>query len=540
MAITTNVPKVTFGPNGFIAPSQQAVLDGVQADQNEAFGGNLNPSLSTPQGQVASSTTAIIGQANDTFLYQSTQTDPAYAEGRWQDAIARIYFIERNPAEPTVVQAKCTGGAGVVIPVGALAKSADGNIYTCTEAGVIAGTGFITLPFACNIPGPITCPAGSLNQIYQAINGWDSVTNEADGVIGNNVESRADFEARRAASVALNSRGSLPSVLGAVLDISGVLDAYVTENVVASPVVIGGATVAGKSIYVSVVGGDLDEVAKAIWSKKAPGCGYNGNTTRTVYDDNSGYTAPYPSYQVTFEVPPGLPIMFAVNILNSALVPSDAVLLIQNAIIAAFAGADGGPRARIGSTILATRFITPIAALGWAQIISLQIGSRNTSAARFSGTIAGTTLTVGAVITGTIAIGQTISDTAGVILPGTIITAGAGTSWTISKTQTVAGASFTGTASGANLTASAVTGTIDIGDIIAGTGVPAGTTIVSQTSGTPGGAGVYVTSVATTASAAALTSKADIGGALANQNSVSVNINQVPTISADNIAVTIT
>jgi hypothetical protein len=60
------------------------------------------------------------------------------------------------------------------------------------------------------------------------------------------------------------------------------------------------------------------------------------------------------------------------------------------------------------------------------------------------------------------------------------------------------GATFTGAGSGTNLTASAVTGLISVGDTISGTGIPAGTTILSQTSGTPGGAGVYVTSEATT------------------------------------------
>ena len=49
-------------------------------------------------------------------------------------------------------------------------------------------------------------------------------------------------------------------------------------------------------------------------------------------------------------------------------------------------------------------------------------------------------------------------------------------------------ASFTGTGSGTSLTASSVTGVIKAGDTVAGTGVPAGTTIVSQSSGTAGGA----------------------------------------------------
>lgn len=68
------------------------------------------------------------------------------------------------------------------------------------------------------------------------------------------------------------------------------------------------------------------------------------------------------------------------------------------------------------------------------------------------------------------------------------------------------GATFTATGASANLTVSAVTGLISIGDTISGTGVPAGTTILSQTSGTTGGAGVYVTSNNTTASAGTVTS----------------------------------
>jgi Concanavalin A-like lectin/glucanases superfamily len=75
---------------------------------------------------------------------------------------------------------------------------------------------------------------------------------------------------------------------------------------------------------------------------------------------------------------------------------------------------------------------------------------------------------------------------------------------------------FTATGSGTNLTVSAITccnlstigadpPILSIGDTISGTGIPAGTTIVSQTSGPTGGPGVYVSSVATTASASTVT-----------------------------------
>jgi hypothetical protein len=139
--VTTNVPSITFGPTGFVAPSEQDVLAGMQADIDAAFGGGLNPALETPQGQLASSMTAITGNANDTFVNLANQFDPAFAAGRFQDALGRIYFIERNSALPTVVQATCTGLAGVPIPVGALARAQDDNIYVCTEAGTIPQSG---------------------------------------------------------------------------------------------------------------------------------------------------------------------------------------------------------------------------------------------------------------------------------------------------------------------------------------------------------------------------------------------------------------
>jgi hypothetical protein len=353
------------------------VLAGVQADMNAAFGGNMNPALSSPQGQLASSLTAIVGDKNSNFLFYSQQVDPAYASGRMQDGIARIYFITRLPAVPTVVTAKCTGLVNVQIPAGATALAADGNIYICTSGGTIPAGGSINLQFACTVTGPIPCPAGTLSKPYQTIPGWDTITNVADGVLGNNVETRAAFEVRRTQSVAKNSVGMLSSILGSVLGVAGVLDAYVTENSTNAAATIGGISVAANSVYIAAVGGADADVATAIFKKKAPGCSYTpGNTSVTVPDSNSGYSPPVPTYVVQFTRPTALDIKFSVFIVNTTAVPSTALAQIQAAILSAFAGGDGGPRARIGSTVYASRYYGPIAALGsWAQIVRIEVGT---------------------------------------------------------------------------------------------------------------------------------------------------------------------
>lgn len=483
--MTTSIPSPTLGPKGFIAPQESEILTGALTDINTAFGGGLNLDLSTPQGQLATSMAALIGNVNDTFLNLTQQFDPAYNSGRYQDAIARIYFLERKPSLPTVVQAVCSGAIGTVIPLGALAQSVDGNIYECTVGGTIGASGSITATFTNLTPGAISCAAGNLNQIYQTILGWDSINNPTDGVIGQDVENRRDFEERRFDSVANNSMGFLNAILGAVWELDGVIDAYVTENFTGSPVTIGGVNVDAHSLYVAVTGGNADEIAKAIWSKKAPGCDMMGNTTVTVYDDQAGYDPPLPSYQIKFQVPSQLPIIFAVNIADNPQVPADAVTQIQDAIISAFAGGDGGQRARIGSTIYASRFYAPVAALGsWVQIVSIDIGSINvpnavvTGSIGSSGTVGFGKMTVTAMTSGTLGTGQYLYGTVG------------------------------------------------------GSEVTLGSRIVSQLSGSAGGTGVYLISI-TDFALASMTIKT----VTPNGNIVQCQIDQQPITGADVIEV---
>lgn len=371
---TSQVPRVQFTPEGLVLPQESEILAGVQADMDSAFGGGLNPALETPQGQLASSTTAIIGDKNSEFASYVNQVDPAFAAGRMQDAIARIYFLDRKPGTATSVIATCMGLSGVTIPVGARAQAVDGNIYACTQAGTISPSGSVDLPFACSVDGPVDCAPGALNAIYQAIPGWDSVVNADAGTVGSYVESRAEFEDRRRQSVALNARGSLPAIYANVANVDDVIDVYVTENNLSTPQTIGGVSLAPHSIWVAVVGGEAADIADAIWRKKSNGADYNGNTSFTV-EDREGYAYPYPSYVVSWETPAALPVKFAVELADNPALPSNIVELTKQAIIDAFNGADGGQRARIGSTIYASRFYSPISLLSPSvSILSLLLG----------------------------------------------------------------------------------------------------------------------------------------------------------------------
>jgi hypothetical protein len=363
----TNVPLPSFTDVGFTSPTEQENLAGVLADFNDAFGGALNPSLSTPQGQLATSLAAVLSAFNDLFVDYTNQIDPAFASGRMQDALARIYFLNRRGATPTTVLATISGVTGLNIPVGSLARAADGTIFQSLSAVTVPSAGTVDVQFAALTNGPIVVPSGALNTIYRTVPGWDSITNAAPGLLGRNEENRDDLEQRRGLSVAANATGILPAVRGAVLSIPEVVDVYVTENETAAPVTVGGQTLVAHSLYVCVQGGSDADVARAIWTKKPPGCNYTGTTSVTVEDLNGGYLTP-PTYTVKFQRAALLTVGFDVTIAGSSAVPSDAQAQIAAAIGPVFAAA-----ARIGQPVYASSFVCAIGALGaWARILVIE------------------------------------------------------------------------------------------------------------------------------------------------------------------------
>jgi hypothetical protein len=228
----TNVPSVTYGPNGIVLPTENAIVVGVLADLNSAFGGNLNTQLSTPQGQLATSEAAAIGDANAIVAWLFNQFDPAQNSGRMQDAVGRIYFMTRIAAQPTVQPCVCTGLATTPIPVGALAIDPNTGIqWICTQAGAIGSGGTVTLDFSCVTSGPVTGPTSlNISQVPAGSTGWESITPTGDAVLGRLVETASEFETRRQQSVAANANQILDAIQGQVLAVDGVLDCYAIEN----------------------------------------------------------------------------------------------------------------------------------------------------------------------------------------------------------------------------------------------------------------------------------------------------------------------
>ncbi|MGP2833616.1 baseplate J/gp47 family protein [Serratia nevei] len=361
VTVTTAVPAVTITATGLAIPDELDILNGRLSDLDTAMGGGMSTSLTTPQGQIAMSDTAIIAAKNDELAELTNLINPDYSSGRYQDGIARIYFIDRIAATGTIVTATCTGLVGTVIPANSVAVDDSGYIYYSLAAATIPAIGSIDVVFQNQTTGPIACPIGSLNSIYKAVTGWSSVYNATAGVVGNDVEGRANFEYRRKQSVAKNAVNTLGAIYAAVLAVDGVTDAYVTDNKTGSAVNKGitNYSVLAHSIYVAAYGGLSADIGNAIYRSAPPGVNMNGSTS-VVIQDTENYVYPYPEYTISWVTPTAISVHFKVQLQENDLLPSDITTRVQQAIINSFNGEDGGTRARIGSKIFAGRYYSGI------------------------------------------------------------------------------------------------------------------------------------------------------------------------------------
>ena len=389
---TTAVPQIQWTTEGVVLPTDADILTGVTADWNNAFGVTLNPQLSSPQGQLQSSETAIISDKNSDIAYIANQVDPQFAEGRFQDAIGRIYFMTRLSAAPTVLSAVLGGQIGAYIPQGTLAVDGAQNVYQLGGGVTIGPNGTVTGAFYNLAYGPISYSGTGSLQIYQVTPGLDTLTGVTQLVLGRDVESSQEFELRRQNTVASNSQGTLDAIYSAVFSVSGVLNVFVLDNPTGGTVNYGSTNypLAPHSLYVAVIGGSAAAVASAIWTPKNDGASYSawpnppgGPTvpglgtvvTEVVYDTR--YGAPQPAYNVSWITPSAAPVYFALTFNDPSGSLSGYLTAIKAAIVAQFNGNSGSSPEGIASLIAASSY--------YAAVLGAILGSGMTLVSMFVG-----------------------------------------------------------------------------------------------------------------------------------------------------------
>lgn len=371
---------ITFDEKtGIIVEDTEEIRERQAIFWQSAFSGDtslppLNTDAETPAGQLIDGETALISQKDSDILFLARMFDPASAQGMWQDALARVYFINRQREAPTYVTLECTGLFGTTIPYGAIVQDDIGNTFINTAPATIGQDGTVNIIVRCSEWGPVQVGAGTVNKIITTVPGWDTVYNPAAGITGRNEETRAEFENRRYESVAKNSHGAAASVFGTVANVDNVLACRVLENPSHTWKNEYSVDIAPHSLYISVYGGEDKDIAKAIYKKIDGGCGTNGNTIVTYQPSEEDNDQPGAIYTYYIERPTVTAAGLTVKMRRTTSTPSNIAELIKDAILNNWEGREQDfPRVRMAQTLFVSRFYKSVINSGVDDLVNIQV-----------------------------------------------------------------------------------------------------------------------------------------------------------------------
>lgn len=369
---------------GFTVSEVEDVRSEVASQWKEAFKEDNTPELNTepetPAGQLIDSQTAAITQKDAEIAFLANQFNPLTSSGKFQDALGKIYFLTRHPAINSTCTCTCTGIENTLIEKGSLIQSeVTGIKWKLINDVVIKSSGTVEAQFECTEEGPVEAGANTLTNIVTVVPGWDSVTNVNSASVGSYEESQSAFETRRYNSVALNSRGTNGAIYSRISQCDGVIACYIDSNRTNVIKDVDGYKLSPHSVFIAVIGGNNNNIAKAIYDTVSAGCDYNGNTSVKVTDEYTGAVE-----QVTFLRPDILQVYVKVTLKDKKSLPNEYEDLIKEAVYNNFYGLDNveiadEPLLRVvmNDNVYASRFVVSILNQDINNVLNVLISTDN-------------------------------------------------------------------------------------------------------------------------------------------------------------------
>ena len=375
-----------LNPVGYTPQSSATVLANVQTAYTNTFGDGFILSPSSINGQMIQFNTENAIEVEDakTLLYSSLY-NPNLAFGIWLESICKFNNIKKKPATASVIAVVCSGLAGTIIGVNSKIISTSGDIFYNKSVIVIGSGGIGTGQFYSETLGKVPCNAGTVNQIVTTKAGWDTVNNPTDGTVGTLQETNYSLLSRRTYSLAINSAGSVNSVIAALNENVDILNYGVQENPLDLAQTIQGVTINPHCIYVSIYANYTDEIknqiANILYSKRY--CTMQGDTSWTITDAKYEYI----TFEAKWQTATPAPVRVDISIQNSNTYPADIVDLIKAAVVANWNGDFVGiPKYRMQDVVNVSRFYPSLIALGVYLVnsMTIQLVTGGTAAASVS------------------------------------------------------------------------------------------------------------------------------------------------------------
>ncbi|WP_311514762.1 baseplate J/gp47 family protein [Oligella urethralis] len=339
---------------------------------------------------------AEVFSALDEVLYKAwASKDPNSATHVDLDIVSGITGTLRKDGTPSNVDLTFQGLPGSVILEGSLVESTEtGQRWRVNQTFYIAPSGYVVAT-AQNVEiGANEAEPNTITKMVTVIEGVVSVTNESPATPGTSKESDASLRIRRRLEVGKNSSNMVDSIYGALSGLAGVRRVEVYENDTKSAAYDpdhNPHSLPENSITILVDGGQVDDIAKAIYLKKNPGVMLNGDGT-VVQEWVTSPTRSTHQQLITFGRPNYVDIQVAIEVANDGTLPDGYEELIKESIISYSAGeSPSGIEGfkttgfRIGESVPISMIYTPINQVigryGASYVTSLTLDGASTNKA---------------------------------------------------------------------------------------------------------------------------------------------------------------
>lgn len=255
--------------------------DGMRA----IYGADINVESNSPDGQFINLAAQIERDLLEVVQSVYDSFDPDQATGIVLNSRVAINNIERRGATYTLQDIDITVDRALSLQgldaaaddpngTGFTVSDTTGNQFILLDSQSPSSAGTYTYTFRAKNLGAIETTPNTIIQQVTIVLGVTTVNNP-DGAleVGQNEETDQQLRLRRARSVANASNGYLNGLLGAVLNLDGVTDGAIYENVTNTTDSNG---IPGHSIWLIVEGGANSAIANLIYSKKSYGAGMKG------------------------------------------------------------------------------------------------------------------------------------------------------------------------------------------------------------------------------------------------------------------------
>ncbi len=252
---------------GFNRKRYADIITEKEARARELFGENVNLTPSSPLARFITLNAWEEAQAWELAedVYNSAYVDTS--EGNSLDHVAKYIGISRQPATAATGTVTFTGDDDTVIPADFKVSTAGGIEYTTDEEGIIAAGEVEVDITAVETGTEANVPGDTITEIINPISGVDDIDSSQIVAPGRNRETDSELRARYERSVAQPGSSTAASIAATILNIEGVIDVIVRQNVTMTEV----DNIPAKSIAPMVYGGDDEEIAEAIFAVKAGG-----------------------------------------------------------------------------------------------------------------------------------------------------------------------------------------------------------------------------------------------------------------------------